>query len=79
MRIKTQPSKNYNDWFEIELFIYINMYLALNNLQKLICHKTQTNNIKYFEIHCIFECYPTFHLLIRIFHSLERSSSLLLH
>ena len=30
--------------FEIELIICIIMDLALNNLQKLICHKTQTNN-----------------------------------
>ena len=30
--------------FEIELFICMEMNLALNNLQKLICHKTQTNN-----------------------------------
>ena len=29
--------------FEIELFISIKMDLALNNLQRLICHKTQTN------------------------------------
>ena len=29
--------------FEIELFICIKMDLALNNLQRLICHKTQTN------------------------------------
>ena len=28
---------------EIKLFICIIMDLALNNLQKLICHKTQTN------------------------------------
>ena len=27
--------------FEIELIIYIKMDLALNNLQRLICHKTQ--------------------------------------
>ena len=30
--------------FEIELIICIKMDLALNNLWKLICHKTQTNN-----------------------------------
>ena len=30
--------------FEIELIIYIKMDLALNNLQGLICHKTQTTN-----------------------------------
>ena len=29
--------------FEIELFICIKMDLELNNLQRLICHKTQTN------------------------------------
>ena len=29
--------------FKIELFICIKMHLALNNLQRLICHKTQTN------------------------------------
>ena len=27
--------------FEIEQIIYIKMDLALNNLQRLICHKTQ--------------------------------------
>ena len=30
--------------FEIELIICIKMDLALNNLQRLICHKTQTTN-----------------------------------
>ena len=30
--------------FEIELIICIKMRLALNNLQRLICHKTQTTN-----------------------------------
>ena len=29
----------------MELIIYIKMDLALNNLQKLICHKTQPNQI----------------------------------
>ena len=29
---------------EIELFICIKMDLALNNLKRLICHKTQTNS-----------------------------------
>ena len=29
--------------FVIELFIHIKMDLVLNNLQRLICHKTQTN------------------------------------
>ena len=32
------------NWFEIELIIYIKMDLALNNLQSLICHKTQPTN-----------------------------------
>ena len=32
--------------FEVELMIYIKMDLALNNLQKLICHKTQKPNPK---------------------------------
>ena len=27
--------------FEIDLIIYIKLDLALNNLQRLICHKTQ--------------------------------------
>ena len=30
--------------FEIKLIICIKMDLALNNLQMLICHKTQTTN-----------------------------------
>ena len=30
--------------FEIELIIYIKMNLALNNLQRLICDKTQPTN-----------------------------------
>ena len=30
--------------FEIELTICIKMHLVLNNLQKLIRHKTQTTN-----------------------------------
>ena len=30
--------------FEIELFICAKINLALNNLQRLICHKTQTTN-----------------------------------
>ena len=29
----------------MDLFIYIKMDLALNNLQWLICHKTQQNQI----------------------------------
>ena len=36
-----------SEFFEIELFICIKMYLALDNLQRLICHKRQTN--KYLE------------------------------
>ena len=32
------------NFFVIELFICIKMDLALNNLQRLICHKTQANN-----------------------------------
>ena len=37
----------YSYWtevFEIELIIYIKMDLALNNLQRLTCHKTQPTN-----------------------------------
>ena len=30
--------------FEIELIICIKIDLVLNNLQRLICHKNQTNN-----------------------------------
>ena len=30
--------------FEIELIIYIKMDLALNNLQRLICHKNPTKH-----------------------------------
>ena len=30
----------------MELIIYIKMYLALNNLQRLICHKTKPNQSK---------------------------------
>ena len=30
--------------FKIELFICIKMDLALDNLKRLICHKTQTTN-----------------------------------
>ena len=30
--------------FERELIIYVKMDLALNNLQRLICHETQPNN-----------------------------------
>ena len=35
--------------FEIELPICIKMDLALNNLQRLICHKTQTTNQHYLD------------------------------
>ena len=31
--------------FSIELIIYIKMDLALNNLQRLICHKTKQTNL----------------------------------
>ena len=31
--------------FEKELIIWMKMDLALNNLQGLICHKTQTTNL----------------------------------
>ena len=31
--------------FKIELFICIKMDLALNSLQRLICHETQTNKL----------------------------------
>ena len=39
---------NRTELFEIELIIYIKMDLALDNLQRLKCHKTnqQTNQIK---------------------------------
>ena len=30
--------------FEIELILHKNMELALNKLQRLICHQTQTTN-----------------------------------
>ena len=33
-----------NELFEIELTICIKIDLALNNLQRLICHKTQQTN-----------------------------------
>ena len=36
--------------FEIEQIIYIKMDLALNNLQRLICHKTQKNKPNQTEI-----------------------------
>ena len=35
---------NWIVWNRIELIIYIKMDLVLNNLQRLICHKTQTTN-----------------------------------
>ena len=34
------------NFFEIELFICIKIDLPFNNLQRLICHKTQTNKTK---------------------------------
>ena len=34
--------------FEIKLFICIKMDLALSNLQRLICHKTETDKQSYF-------------------------------
>ena len=34
----------YTELFEIELIICIKMDLALNNLHRLICHKTQPTN-----------------------------------
>ena len=43
----------YSCWaelFEIELIIHIKMDLALNNLQRLICHKTQPT------IHIFYSC-----------------------
>ena len=33
-----------NELFKIELIIYIQIDLALYNLQRLICHKTQTTD-----------------------------------
>ena len=33
----------WTELFEIELFLCIKMNLALNNLQRLICHKTKLN------------------------------------
>ena len=34
----------HTELFELELIIYIKMDLALNKLQRLICHKTQPTN-----------------------------------
>ena len=34
----------WTELFQIELIIYIKMDLALNNLQRLICHETQPTN-----------------------------------
>ena len=42
---------------EIELFICIKMDFALNNLQRLICHKTQTNS-QYYDIYFKKMSYP---------------------
>ena len=36
---------NQTEFFEIELIIYIKMDLALNNLQRLICHKTKPTKL----------------------------------
>ena len=36
--------------FEIELIICMNMALALNNLQRLIYHKTQTMNNERYDV-----------------------------
>ena len=33
----------FTELFEIELFIYIKLELALNNLQRLKCHETKPN------------------------------------
>ena len=42
--------------FEIELIIYIKMDLALNNLQRLICHKTQPTNFVLWAGEFLFLC-----------------------
>ena len=39
--------KQCTELFEIELLICIKMDLALNNLQRLTCHETQTTNQPY--------------------------------
>ena len=35
------------NFLKIELIIYIKMDLALNNLQRLMCHKTQPANLNF--------------------------------
>ena len=40
---------NQTEFFEIELIIYIKMDLALNNLQRLICHKTKPTKLNCFK------------------------------
>ena len=45
--------------FEIELLICIKMDLALNNIQKLICHKTQQTNIRVMEIPIVIDALAT--------------------
>ena len=42
--IETVLELNWTELFEIELVICIKMDLALNNLQRLICRKTQPTN-----------------------------------
>ena len=44
--------------FEIEPIICIKMDLALNNPQRLRCHKTQTTNQSYFFSALSVDCYP---------------------
>ena len=46
--------------FEIEQIICIKMDLALNNLQRLICHKTQTTNQPTSELKMIRELHDYF-------------------
>ena len=41
--LMAQLNEDDDELFEIELFFCIKMDLALNNLQRVICHKTQTN------------------------------------
>ena len=36
-----------NELFSVEQIIYIKMDLALNNLQRLICHKTNQTKPKF--------------------------------
>ena len=44
MFLTVELSSYYAELFEIELTICIKIDLALNNLQRLICHKTQPTN-----------------------------------